>query len=543
MNNECATNMMKEQPTNLLLITSDQQHWRTLGANNPKIKTPNLDRLAAMGVRFNRAYCPNPTCTPTRASLITGMWPSAHGAYTLGTKLPESTPTLGDELRRAGYRTCLVGKAHLDPLRSDDGVDSRECYPRLRNLDYWRTFNDRHTPWYGFDAVEIARMHGDEGHVGQHYALWMEANGLSDWRRYFQPRQDRVMDTPEDGALAPPVFDGPGYGWRSDMCWRLPERFHYSTWTAERTNAQIEAALDAGRPFFCWSSYHDPHPPYCVPEPWASMYDPDDLDDQVGEFIDGEFDDMPPPHRMTRDPHADFRPFNEDGRGNHGYHPHWIEGVTLTREHLRRVVAIYYGMISFMDAMIGTTLDLLERRGQLGNTLIVFTSDHGHFLGQHGLVAKGPFHYEDVIRVPMIAAWPGRLPAGRVSDALQTLVDLPATMLAAAGLPVPLWMQGRSQLLTWCGVNDAGRDAIIIENHHNGAAVHLRTVVTDRHKLTIYRGRPEWGELFDLEADPHERRNLYHRPEAASLRTELLHRMVDADLEREPAPTRRVAGA
>ena len=96
---------------NILLITSDQQHWRTLGVNNPRIQTPALDRLCAEGVNFTRAYCPNPTCTPTRASMITGMYPSQHGAWSLGTKLFEDVPVVGDRLAEGGYRTVLIGKA------------------------------------------------------------------------------------------------------------------------------------------------------------------------------------------------------------------------------------------------------------------------------------------------------------------------------------------------------------------------------------------------------------------------------------------------
>ena len=105
---------------NILLITSDQQHWFTLGIDNPEIHTPNLDRLAKSGMVFDRAYCPNPTCTPTRASLITGQWPSQHGAYTLGTKLMEDHPTVNDTWHNLGYRTGLVGKAHFQPLESTD---------------------------------------------------------------------------------------------------------------------------------------------------------------------------------------------------------------------------------------------------------------------------------------------------------------------------------------------------------------------------------------------------------------------------------------
>jgi arylsulfatase A-like enzyme len=520
---------MPDLPPNLLLITSDQQHWLTLGSISPQIQTPNLDRLAARGVRFDRAYCPNPTCTPTRASLLTGTWPSVHGAYTLGTKLDKHEPRVTDLLRDAGYRTGLVGKAHFQPLASTPECESVEAFPTLRDLEFWRTFNDQHTPWYGFDHVELTRNHADEGHVGQHYALWLEERGVADWRDYFHPRKDGVIDTGTEGSKAPPHADGPGYGWRADMSWKLPAEHHYTTWTAERTNAFIKDAED--QPWFCWSSYHDPHPPYAVPEPWASLYDPADMDWLIGRFKDGEFDDMPPPHRMTRDPNADFSQFKADGFGNHGYHPH----AGTTDDDLRRAAAVYCGMISFMDQQIGRTLDLLEETGQIDHTLIVFTSDHGHFLGQHGLIAKGPFHYEDVIRVPMIAAGPG-LPAGVVNHEPQTLVDLPATFAAAATGEVPIWMQGRDMAGDW---PTGGRAGVIVENHHNGDAVHLRTLVTKTHKLTLYRNRPDWGELFDLTNDSHELTNLYQTD--STLRGKLLAEFMQAELEREPAPRVRVS--
>ena len=527
--------MRQMHQPNILLISSDQQHWSTLGLNNPRIRTPNLDRLASMGVNFTRAYCPNPTCTPTRASILTGMYPSLHGAWTLGTKLPEDKPTVTEHLRRQGYATSLIGKAHFQPLESTAESESVEAYPTLRDLDFWRTFNEAHTPWYGFEHVEITRNHADEGHAGQHYGIWLEQQGLDDWREYFQPRHDGVPES--GGSKAPSVADGPGYGWRHDMCWQLPESMHYTAWTGQRTNAAIERAHEEGRPFFIWSSYHDPHPPYCVPEPWYSMYDPEDM--EPGTFVDGEFDAMPEPHRMTRDPDADFSRFDGDGFGNHGYHPH----TGISDAHMKQAMAVYYGMISFMDHWIGTTLDTLESLGELDNTLIVFTSDHGHFLGQHGLVAKGPFHYEDVVRVPLIAAWPRRIPAGGRTAALQTLVDLAPTFMEAAGLDVPHEMQGISQLRAWQAGGENAREYVIVENHHNRGAVHLRTLITDRYKLTVYRGRADWGELFDLQDDPEERRNLYHDPGAIKVRHQLMEQLVAADLEREPALMPRVKHA
>ncbi|MEM7577519.1 MAG: sulfatase-like hydrolase/transferase [Planctomycetota bacterium] len=524
---------------NLLLITSDQQHWSTLGVLNPKIQTPNLDRLAKMGTNFTRAYCPNPTCTPTRASILTGQYPSSHGAYTLGTKLPEHVPTLGDHLRDLGYRSTLVGKAHFQPLASTPECESVESYPTLRDLDFWRSFNDQHTPWYGFDHVELTRNHTDEGHAGQHYGAWLEDKGVTHWRQYFQVGNDGVNLSGTDGKLAPLIMDGPGYGWREDMAWKLPEEHHYTAWTGQRSIAAIESAVSEGVPFFVWASYHDPHPPYAVPEPWASMYDPDGM--EVGEFVEGEFEHMPPPHQMTRDPNADFNPFNEDGFGNHGYHPH----AGVSQDDLKKAQAIYYGMISFMDHWIGKTLDKLESLGVLHNTLVVFTSDHGHFLGQHGLVAKGPFHYEDVIRVPFLAAFGDRMSPGSTSTSLQSLVDLAPTFLEAAGLEqTPRAMQGESRLGAWCGDSpSASRKYAIVENHHNASdAVHLKTLVTQRHKLTVYRGR-DWGELFDLAEDPEELDNRFGRAEYAAVEAELMSALVQADLDREPAPQARVSGA
>ena len=153
---------------NILLITSDQQHFDTLGIVNPTVKTPHLDRLAHEGTHFTRAYCNSPVCSPSRSTVITGMYPSWHGCWNLGTKLPEYVPTVGDVFQKHGYATSLIGKAHFQPLASRPGIESLECQPPLRDLDFWRSF---HGPWYGFENVEVGRMHADESHVGQHYAI------------------------------------------------------------------------------------------------------------------------------------------------------------------------------------------------------------------------------------------------------------------------------------------------------------------------------------------------------------------------------------
>ena len=506
---------MAERP-NILMITSDQQHFSTLGAANERIRTPQLDRLCEEGVRFTRAYCTNPTCTPTRASLITGMYPSQHGAWSLGTKLFEDVPTVGDSLQEAGYATSLIGKAHFQPLASEPGMESLECQPLMRDLDFWRKF---HGPWYGFQHVEVGRMHACESHAGQHYGIWMEENGLPNWRDFF-------VDWPETPERRKRLY--------SQRHWELPEQFHYTHWTGERTLAQVERAAADGRPFFCWSSFHDPHPPYVLSEPWASMYDAADM--QPGRLTPGEHEKNPIHFRMTQQKHPEFREMFFEDQGIHGFHSHLHD-----RGELKKNMAIYYGMVSFIDHEVGRILDALDRLGMAENTLVIYSTDHGHFLGQHGLIAKGAFHYEDMIKLPFIVRWPDRVPAGGVSDDIQNLVDLPVTFLAAAGVEIPGVMTGVSQLPSWCE-GQRVRTWSITENRHTFRNVHCRTYVNQRYKITCYRTGAD-GELFDLEADPGEINNLWHDPSAQSLKSALLHEFIQATLTCEPTRMPRIAGA
>lgn len=508
-----------ERP-NVLLITSDQHHYQCLGHMGSAVRTPALDALAREGTVFTRAYCTNPVCSPSRSSIITGLYPAWHHCWTIGVKLPEDVPTVGDILQRHGTATALIGKAHFQPLASAPGSESLECMPTLRDLDFWRGF---HGPWYGFEHVETSRNHADESHVGQHYAIWMEDQGFKEWRDYFRP-----WPTPK--GFEPPYIAGNG------RAWTLPERFHYTNWTADRTVARLEHYAEQRSPFFLWASFHDPHPPYLVPEPWASTYDPRDM--RPGTLADGEMERLPPPFRETQKQRPDFSSFEEPG-GNwcHGFHSHLID-----RDKLKKDMAAYFGMISFMDAAIGRVLARLESLGLAENTLVVFTTDHGHFLGQHGLIAKGAFHFEDLVRVPLICRLPGRVPAGRRDTSLQSLVDLPATFLRARGVPVPGHMQGKDQFDVWCGESERARDHVLVENRHQPTRLHLRTYVDERYKLTVYRGA-DYGELFDLQRDPQELCNLWDEPDAQELRLRLMHRFLQAEMEREPTRMARIAPA
>jgi len=498
---------------NILLITSDQQHWNTIGAFNPEIHTPNLDRLVREGTTFTRAYCPNPTCTPSRSSIITGKYPSQHGAWTLGTKLPETEHTVGEDFKRAEYKTALVGKAHFQPLHDTEEYPSLEAYPTLHDLDFWRNFNE---PFYGFDHIELARNHTNETHVGQHYALWLEEQGVKNWRDYFRAPIGKMSK--EDAHK-----------------WPIPEELHYDTWIAERTNKLLEQYKNKEDKFFLWASFLDPHDPYLVPEPWDTMYNPDDL--KIPRLVKGEHEKNPPHFKLTQEEHPDITPYQESGKYIHGIHSHRKDEETIKKDW-----AVYYGMISLMDKYIGKILDKLEELDLVDNTIVVFTTDHGDVCGHHGLTTKGPFHYEDLLKVPFIVRYPGKVPADKVNTAMQSLVDLAPTFLSLSGLSIPRTMTGKDQSSVWLGKKEAVRDHIICENRHEPTTIHVKTYVNERYKITVYYNQ-SYGEIFDLKEDPDEMNNLWNDERFTTLKKDLLLQLIWGEMEKEPMWMPRVSGA
>lgn len=244
---------------------------------------------------------------------------------------------------------------------------------------------------------------------------------------------------------------------------------------------------------------------------------------QPGTLDADEMSRLPEHFRLTQEANPNFSSYREEFV-THGFQRHLINDARA-----RKDMAIYYGMISFMDRQIGRIMDTLNRLGVADDTLVVFSTDHGHFLSQHGLWHKGPFYFEDVLRVPMVVRWPGGgVPAGTINDTLQSLVVLAPTFLRAAGLPVPVRMQEFDQLPAWT-TRTRVRDNLIVEFRHQPTHVHLRTYIDDRYKLTVYRDH-DYGEMFDLKADPLERQNLWHDPNMAALRGELFRRWTNAEL-------------
>jgi len=240
----------------------------------------------------------------------------------------------------------------------------------------------------------------------------------------------------------------------------------------------------------------------------------------------------------NQDPDADWSAYHEpEGSGVHGGGCH-----VKSEERKAKDLAVYYGMVSCLDHHVGRILDQLEALGLAEDTVVVFTTDHGHFVGQHGLTAKCLHHYEDLVKIPFIVSWPGEVPAGRRSAALQTLTDLAPTLLDCCGLAAPRSMTGSSQRAVWAGEDGAAPTAVVVENHHQPTTFHAKTLVTDRYKLTCY-GMADYGELFDLQEDPGEFANRWDDPACADIKSRLLLQLVQTTMHQEPMWMPRIAGA
>lgn len=486
-------------PPNIILITSDQQRRDSLAAYGPACtQTPGTDRLAAEGVVAERAYCTNPVCTPARASIFSGLYMTRHGGWNVGTVTPEDTVMVMHRLADAGYRTHNVGKIHFKPAGSPDGTSEETGQGWRNRIPAWRG------PYYGFQTVELSIGHTEYGIAG-HYGAWVldqvGAEGLA--------RLNAIA------RRSSSEFGGEAWDWD------LPTRLHNSTWVADRS-IEFLRAHDRARPFFLAIGFQDPHHPHCLPRDYANRVDPATV--PPPRFTPGELDDKPPhflaAHRGRLKESGATGAYKMAGQGR-GY-----DYAAATPEDARLGRAYYYGMVNLMEEQLARILDALDEQGLAENTIVIYTTDHGELLGDHGLWLKGPFHYEELIRVPLLVRWPAGLPAGGRVDGLLSHVDLVPTLLEAAGLPAVPDLDGVNALPLLRGERGHVRDAAIVECNDDPGVLRLKTIVTRDRKLTMYHGRDE-GEYYDLAADPGELRNRWSDPGSAAAREGLLRRLLD----------------
>lgn len=492
------TSMPRTKP-NIVLITSDQQRTDTLGCYGARhVRTPNLDRLAAEGILLERAYCTNPVCTPARASLFTGRYVSRHGAWNVGLNVPEDTVMITHRLAAAGYLTHNIGKAHFQSL----GGTAEQS---LESINGWREHRRLHDgPYYGFQTAEFALGHTTFGLNG-HYGAWVVAQTGEEKFKEFRTATRRSRFE----------FGGEAYDWT------LPTRLHNSVWTADRAIAFLERQ-DGARPFFLAVGFQDPHHPHCLPMDFEARVNPDAV--PMPDFTEGELDDKPPHFLEAR--HGTLEESNMRGAfmvAGQGTGANYTE---VSDEDARLGRAYYYGMCQLLDQQLGRVLDCLDRRGLTQETLVIFTSDHGELLGDHGLWMKGPFHYEQLVRVPFIARLPRVIPEGMRTAALFSHVDVTPTLLSAAGLKPAEELDGRDALPLWRGETNQVRDFALVECVDDPKKLRLKSIITKNRKLTWYCEQ-SYGELYDLDRDPREKQNRWDDPKYASEKAALLSRLLE----------------
>lgn len=476
---------MSDKP-DIVMIVTDQQRYdtiRALGARH--MDTPNLDRLAERGVTFSNCHVTAPSCVPSRASLFSGYYPHTNGVLANGQPWEK---TWVSDLQDAGYQTVNIGKMHTIPYLAPAGFDERFV---VENKD--RYMEGR----YFLDEWDKA----------------LAAQGLVKQQRV----QYRTLPDYKDRLGA--------------FTWDLAPHMQSDNFVGGMTRWWLETK-PVEKPLFLVVGFPGPHPPYDPTPDYAEKYMARDVPLPV--VTDEEMAGLPPPltEKRVHDVEVD--------------HDSVSWKLNPTRDELHRMRAYYYANVEMIDREVGDILDGLEARGNLDNTIIIFTSDHGDCLGDHGLSQKWSA-YEEVTRVPLIISAPERFKGGREIDALVQLFDLGPTILEWAGVTPDSSFEAETLNPALEGKEFAGRSHVYCEQ---GGDVNLTgakfftMVRSHTHKLVHFQGH-DYGQLFDLQADPSELVNLWDVEEARDTKAELLSTMlnwhVDSALNTRDARKRVVA--
>ena len=474
---------------NIVLISADQHRADCFGFQGRNIKTPHLDKLASEGTHFQNCITPTVVCQPARASILTGQLCRTHGVHDNGIDLDPETGEKGfaGAMAAAGYDTAYFGKAHFSTYHTFEATGTPECLKS--SAQYPDTWNG---PYMGFNHVELMLV----GHNwflpekpphGQHYERWFHADGKGDEKNKLY--QENGGDT-----------KGAAQTWHS----KLPVEWHNTTWTADRAIDWLKNNND-DKPFLTWISFPDPHHPFDAPEPWSHLHKPEEVD--LPKYRKRSFEGRPWWHEavLTAEPTGDKK--GAEIRKAYSRIPE------QTDEQLREIIANTYGQVALIDHNVGRILDTLDEMGIADNTIVIYISDHGDWLGDHGLILKGPMHYDGLLKVPMIVRGPD-IPKGKRVDEPVSTLDLGPTFFDY-GQANPLQTQHGESLRPLIETDEASREFALNEWEllptRAGVGLSLRTVRTKTHKLTIDM-QSGAGELYDLENDPHECTNLFDDP-------------------------------
>jgi arylsulfatase A-like enzyme len=498
----------KSERPNVILIMSDQHRADALGCmGNSIVKTPHFDRLAEGGVVFENAFVQCPVCMASRAAIHTGRYPRTIKVRSMGL-LPPTEITLAETLKRAGYVTGMFGKLHFTPqgyTNFQRGID-RPIFDAGYFLEPTGILSaanlaaaaDPFKKDYGFDV-----SYGVEDLVWGTYLDWLEEEAPEHVPAHVSENWGSVRGEIRYGSSPPAkrMFH-PDVSDFFDS--RMPSEIHPSTFLVDRALEFIKANRE--KPFFVHCSFVDPHHPFNAPRPFNALYRPDDM--PTPPPLDAE--EFYPPHL----PEPLWAQITKTGRFPDDL---WRWGL-----------ANYYGMISHIDWCVGRLLKGVDDLG-LENTLILFTADHGEYIGDHRMLYKGSLMFDGEIRVPLIASWPGRLKSPRRIEGMCAEIDIYPTIMSLLGLPIHPGVQGRDLSKMLLGGKEEGCERIFCELDRMPLAedaIPSQTIRRADWKLN-YFPLTRQGLLFHLKEDPEERHNLYTDPAHARIRHELMMDIAD----------------
>jgi arylsulfatase A-like enzyme len=462
----------KTKQPNVLLLLFDDMRFDTFSYRDGPVDTPNIDSLAAEGTRFNNAMTSTGLCSPSRAALFTGRWGHKSGlddnVGLFHSRLSELPLDQGGLIRRAsdsGYFVGYAGKWHL----GGQGTS-------LRGAEYVYG-EEHHKPRHGRHHAPYARREG----VDRYYDGQLDRNGEK--HQYFETLPGTYKDTETSEIV-------------------------------EHSKEMMRKAVSEDRPFFGVVSFHQPHPPYRVPEPYASMYDPEKLE-------------LPANHLSKRV----NKPFTQE----EPYWP-WHDVGHLTDLEWLKMRSHYYGAVSMIDHAVGELIETAKKEGLYDDLYIVFVGDQGSMLGEHGLYDKGPYAYDELMRMPLIIRDPNA--KSRTIKHQVSMLDIAPTMAEWMNLPADGDVDGRSlnPLIERGDKADKGRDdtALYAYEWYNGGWFGIRAIRTPDMKF-VWNPGDQRDELYDLKKDPVELHNQIDNPKYTKQLKQMIGYM-DTELQRIEDP-------
>ncbi len=490
---------MRDRP-NIIFITSDQQRADCYGFAGRNIKTPHLDSLAKNGTRFDNCITPNLVCQPSRASILTGQLPFTHGVCDNGIDLrPEKgSEGFAEQLNKVGYKTSFIGKAHFSTSSNFKPTGTPECKESSAKYS-----PDWFGPYMGFQHVELMTLghwYMERGATlppeGQHFERWVfsEAAGPDIFDLWYKPAK-------------------PGFGAAQTWHSSLPVALHSSTWCGDRVISFLNNHTK-DEPFCAWVSFPDPHHPFDCPSPWSTMYNLDEVD--LPKEGKKDLDSRPWWHKASlekepvlADPQLKF------------FRSKLSRSEDQTEQQLREMTANYFGMISLIDHNVGRIILELKKLNMDKNTIIIYSTDHGDLLGDHGLYLKGPTPYEGLLRVGLIFSGP-HIPKDQIIYDPVSTMDLAATICDFSGTSLNEKAQSKSlkPVITGKENRDVAYSEWKVNASRCGVELELRTVRTKEAKMTIEKNSGA-GELYNLKEDPNEMNNLFENDNAKMIKKEL----------------------